>query len=65
MSEIRKPECGQCGQRLELRCPCERAECGLRTPVPFCPACDEDKLQKWQKAHGIKVCDAYVEAQLR
>lgn len=58
------PACGECGTRLELRCPCARAECRLVTPVPFCPACDKQKLDKWETAHGIKVCDVYMKAQL-
>jgi len=65
LDEIRIPECGQCGARLELRCPCDRPECVLRTPVPFCPKCDKQKLDKWQKMHGVSVCEVYLETQLR
>ncbi len=60
LDEIRIPECGQCGTRLELRCPCVRPECALWTPVPFCPKCDKQKLDKWQTAHGVSVCMAYL-----
>jgi hypothetical protein len=59
------PECGDCGTRLELRCPCDRPECALRTAVPFCPKCDKQKLDKWQTAHGVSVCGTYLEEQLR
>jgi len=65
MKEIAKPECGQCAERLELRCPCDRPECTLRTPVPFCPKCDQVKLEKWQKSHSVFVCEVYLETQLR
>ncbi len=65
MNEIKKPECGQCGQKLELRCPCDRPECTLVTPVPFCPKCDKDKLERWQRMHAVSVCDVYVETELQ
>jgi hypothetical protein len=62
MTTIR--ECSRCGGRLELRCPCKRLECALRTPVPFCPKCEKTKLDKWETAHGVSVCDVYLREQL-
>lgn len=59
------PQCGVCSERLELRCPCKRVECTLATPVPFCPKCEKTKLNKWQTAHGVSVCNVYLEEQLR
>ena len=54
------PRCGECGEPFELRCPCGRAACAVRTAVPFCPKCDTDKLGKWQTAHSIGVCEVYI-----
>ncbi len=61
---MKVPECGECGQPLELCCPCSRLECKLTTAVPFCPKCEKTKLGKWQTAHSISVCNTYLEDQL-
>jgi hypothetical protein len=34
------------------------------TSVPICPTCEPERLAKWSKANGTKVCNAYVEQQL-
>jgi hypothetical protein len=57
--------CNGCGNPMVACCPCNRAECTLKTPVPFCPTCENERLGKWMKAHGIRVCAEYVKGQLR
>lgn len=32
--------------------------------MPFCPACEPERLAKWCKAHPIAVCTVYMEKEL-
>ncbi len=58
--------CGRCKTALVVRCPCNRPECSVETPVPHCPKCEKAKLQAWEKRSptGIKVCVVYVNRQM-
>ena len=56
--------CGKCNQPKQVKCPCGEPACNLVTYTRHCPACDPEAQAKYEKMHGVKVCDAYMRKQL-
>lgn len=56
--------CSKCNQPMQVKCPCGREACLLRTNTKHCPDCEPEAHAKYHKMHGIKVCDVHVKKQL-
>jgi len=51
--------CPTCQTPMALYCP---DGCGLATPVPVCPKCNPDGVQKHQTMRGQMICEDYWKA---